>query len=606
MTEYTEKPRRVRGSTTDGVSPSRGKVKIQLAKKDGSEDLVLTLINIFCLPNSFSNLVSLDLLNNAGIYYHNEDQTLYNQSSKKILAFAERYKTSFLLHPLNLSSAAVNLLREYEVYKGPEANQMQSNKLHLILWHQRLGHLNFIALKKYLTHHNIKFINDAEGFICDSCERAKAKKQYNCSPQPIEQSLISTFTQTLLDQLCPSVLEERYFFTFTNNYTRTTKTYTAKRKSKWLKCLKAFYNLTKIRTKQERPTERLQSDYGFELQNRKVDKWLTNQGIIFEPSVPYSQEKNGVSKRIGRTIMEMVRATILEGGIDDTLWPKVVLVMTHIKNLCPTQALEKLISLAKMEGKDLPNKELPNLHHFRVLGSTVYMFLHKEERTLKSAKWDAGVLKGKLVGFNGHTIYKVHIKDQNKVIRVKDLRIFEDTSVKANSTLPDFNEKPTFDATQIPDEQGPSDESSASKNKKVQPKPPQKPKKIQAGRNTTARTSEEENEPKAKSRAGRTLKPTPKRQEEAESTRALITELTLLLGKDWENDQVSAFLTTYKENEDKDSKKVSSIEQDPLHILATVIHKANTINPSEFTSSIQLNIKEPETYEQAISGPHVQ
>ncbi len=182
MTEYTEKPTKVGGSTSDGVSPGKGKVKIQLAKKDGSEDLVLILTNVFYLPNSTSNLVSLGLLNDAGIYHHNEDQTLYDQSSKKILAFAKRYKTSFLLHPLNLSSAAVNLLREHEVYKGPEANPTQSNKLHLTLWHERLGHLNFIALKKHLTHHNIEFINDAEGLICDSCERAKAKKQYNRSP----------------------------------------------------------------------------------------------------------------------------------------------------------------------------------------------------------------------------------------------------------------------------------------------------------------------------------------------------------------------------------------------------------------------------------------
>ena len=45
--------------------------------------------------------------------------------------------------------------------------------------------------------------------------------------------------------------------------------------------------------------------------------------------------------------MDMVRVTILEGGIDDTLWPEIVLVMTHIKNLRPTQALEGNISPAE-------------------------------------------------------------------------------------------------------------------------------------------------------------------------------------------------------------------------------------------------------------------
>lgn len=35
--------------------------------------------------------------------------------------------------------------------------------------------------------------------------------------------------------------------------------------------------------------------------------------------MPYSQERNNISKRIGKTIMDMTKATILEGNIDDNL-----------------------------------------------------------------------------------------------------------------------------------------------------------------------------------------------------------------------------------------------------------------------------------------------
>lgn len=63
---------------------------------------------------------------------------------------------------------------------------------------------------------------------------------------------------------------------------------------------------------------------------------------MFEPSVPYFQEQNDVSKKIGRTIMNMTRATILESNIDDDLWPELVLVMTYIKNSRLMQALENI------------------------------------------------------------------------------------------------------------------------------------------------------------------------------------------------------------------------------------------------------------------------
>lgn len=50
-----------------------------------------------------------------------------------------------------------------------------------------------------------------------------------------------------------------------------------------------------------------------------------------------------------------------------------------------------------------------------------------------------------MVGYNNHTIYQVHIKEQNKVIRVKNFWIFEDYKSKIATNLPDYNNgTPTF------------------------------------------------------------------------------------------------------------------------------------------------------------------
>lgn len=86
-------------------------------------------------------------------------------------------------------------------------------------------------------------------------------------------------------------------------------------------------------------------------------------------------------------------------------------------------------------------------------------------------KWDTKALKKKFVGFDGFTIYRVYIEDQNKVIKVKNLQILEDTSTKAFSTLSNFDGKPRFDARQIPDEQGLFNKSYTFKDEKTRPKP---------------------------------------------------------------------------------------------------------------------------------------
>lgn len=49
------------------------------------------------------------------------------------------------------------------------------------------------------------------------------------------------------------------------------------------------------------------------------------------------------------------------------------------------------------------------------------------------------------MGYDGHTIYRVYLKDQKKVIWVKNLRIFEDYESRISTELPDYSEgTPTF------------------------------------------------------------------------------------------------------------------------------------------------------------------
>ncbi len=51
----------------------------------------------------------------------------------------------------------------------------------------------------------------------------------------------------------------------------------------------------------------------------------------------------------------------------------------------------------------------------------IYIFIYKEEQNLKSEKFEALALKSIFVGYNGYTIYRVFIQEQNKIIWVKKL-----------------------------------------------------------------------------------------------------------------------------------------------------------------------------------------
>lgn len=105
------------------------------SKELGSERLILNLRNVVYLPNNPSNLACLGLLNVLASTTITKNQTLYDKVFWNPLTFAQRWETSFLFHPLNLSASVTNLLKTnnnvYEITM-PQIHQTQNSRLPLI------------------------------------------------------------------------------------------------------------------------------------------------------------------------------------------------------------------------------------------------------------------------------------------------------------------------------------------------------------------------------------------------------------------------------------------------------------------------------------------
>lgn len=70
----------------------------------------------------------------------------------------------------------------------------------------------------------------------------------------------------------------------------------------------------------------------------------------------------------------------------------------------------------------------------------------------------------------------------------------------------------------------------------------------------------------------------------------LITLLVKLLNNDWKEEKVLAFLTSINQEDAPDTGL------NPLQILVATLHKVNSTDSGNFVLAIQLDIKEPETY----------
>ncbi len=367
---------------------------------------------------------------------------------------------------------------------------------------------------------------------------------------------------------------------------------------------------------------------------------------------------------MGRMIMDMTRATILEGSLDDDLWPEVILAITYVKNVWPTKTFDWNNPYSAQHDAN------SDIQHLRILGSTVYVFLHEEKRTLKSEKWEPRALRGTLVGYDGNTIYKVHLQEQNKIIRIKDLCIIKDYKTKAKTRLLAYQNTPTFQGFRA------NDNDKADQKLNTSPPPrqykddiqeitstPRNGRKVRISKNAGTQTSlpsqkvgEVENmatelnnnAPLRKSRKISTndavrstsCSATPVRgwkvkiiddarnlginsdtspshphtnkrsragrtlkpTEKASQNKTLITFFTSLLDHDWDTSPEESAQAFLT----KLDKPETEAEDDLLKILTSRLLKANVVDPGEYVFATQLDVEEPETYNKAMSGAYAQ
>lgn len=148
--------------------------------------------------------------------------------------------------------------------------------------------MNLIWTTKHLKNLNIPYTDDiTEDFYCDSCKMAKVTKRYNQSLQVCPSEPFQKIHTNMVGPVKPmGFLGERYFFTFTDRYSRFTHVYTATCKHEWFDHLQTFYSLAQNKTQKSKPVAMIRTDFGAELRSTTSDKWMQKEGITFEPLTP--------------------------------------------------------------------------------------------------------------------------------------------------------------------------------------------------------------------------------------------------------------------------------------------------------------------------------
>ena len=160
-----------------------------------------------------------------------------------------------------------------------------------------------------------------------------------------------------------------------------------------------------------------------------MQKLLTESGIKWEPSVPYTPSQNGKAERVNRTLMERVRAMLLDSNLPKGMWAELINTAAYLKNRSPASSQDKTPF-------ELWNEQRPNLSNLRIIGSIAYAHTPNQGRK----KLDKQSQKYFLVGYEGSSIYHLWNPATKKVTCHSDV-IFDESKIMDMA----IEERPLYD-----------------------------------------------------------------------------------------------------------------------------------------------------------------
>nr|GEU92827.1 putative ribonuclease H-like domain-containing protein [Tanacetum cinerariifolium] len=204
-----------------------------------------------------------------------------------------------------------------------------------ILWHMRLGHLNFKIMNRLVRHNLVKglpskcFEND---HTCTACLKGKQHKAScksklaNSVSKPLHTLHMDLFGPTFVS----SISHTWYCLVVTDDFSRFTWTFFLKTKDETSGILRKF--ITEIENLKDLKVKIIRCDNMGEFRNKEMNDFCSQKGIKIEFSNARSPQQNGVAERRNRTLIEAAKTMLANAKLPVTFWAEAVNTACYVQN----------------------------------------------------------------------------------------------------------------------------------------------------------------------------------------------------------------------------------------------------------------------------------
>ena len=362
---------------------------------------VLFLNNVLCLPNTFTNIISISVLTDVGyefLFKGNICRIYYNND-----CIGLAYKKNGLYH----------MSDDKDGTKFENLNvvtKLNLNQKHL--WHLRLGHIAGDRISKMEKMGLLKPMGSEPYPTCEPCIQGKMTRlpfvgqsiRANDVLEIIHSDVCGPFTKVARGGFI-------YFITFTDDYSRYGYVYLMKYKHECFEKFKEFK--AEVENQLGKSIKTLRSDRGGEYLDTGFREYLKDQGIISQLTPPRTPQLNGVSERRNRTYMDMVRSMMSYTDIPISFWNYALLTACYILNRVPSKSVPTT-------PYEMWTGRKPSLNHVKIFGCPAHI------RKLKTDKLESRSVKGHFVGYPKDCIgYQFYLPDEQIVVISRDATFLE-------------------------------------------------------------------------------------------------------------------------------------------------------------------------------------
>ncbi|MFV0960692.1 DDE-type integrase/transposase/recombinase, partial [Klebsiella pneumoniae] len=259
---------------------------------------------------------------------------------------------------------------------------------HVMMWHRRLGHLNFDAMK--ILFPNLFCHVVVKDLFCDVCQLAK---HVRASYPSTSHHVCTPFALIHSDVWGPSGIPSRpgfqYFITFTDDYTRNIFVYLLKDRSEVPSTIETF--ITLVEKQYGAKVQTFRSDNAKEYTCEVVELFFQQHGIVHETSGSYTPPQNGVAERKNSQLLNITRALLFQRQLPQRYWGDAVLTSAYLTNRMPSPALQGRTPFSFIH-RNHAMFPLPP----KVFGCVCYIHNHSPNLT----KLDHRAIKGIFLGYS--------------------------------------------------------------------------------------------------------------------------------------------------------------------------------------------------------------